>query len=114
MEICPPETNLFLHNLTSVWLRGGWIGVDIFFVLSGFLVSGLLFNEQQRTGLVRVKNFLIRRGFKIYPSFYFLILISALCPLAHHGSVNGGDSYERYSFCKTTGVVSGITLDRLR
>ena len=49
----------------------GWIGVDLFFVLSGFLVSGLLFNEIKNTGKVNPKLFLIRRGFKIYPAFYF-------------------------------------------
>jgi peptidoglycan/LPS O-acetylase OafA/YrhL len=48
----------------------GWIGVDLFFVLSGFLVSGLLFKEYQKSGQVKVSNFLIRRGFKIYPIYY--------------------------------------------
>jgi peptidoglycan/LPS O-acetylase OafA/YrhL len=53
--------------------RGGWIGVDLFFVLSGFLVSGLLFKEHQRTGSLSPVRFLVRRGFKIYPAFYALL-----------------------------------------
>ncbi len=54
----------------------GWLGVDLFFVLSGFLVSGLLFKEYLRTGKTRIKRFLIRRGFKIYPPFYFFMLFA--------------------------------------
>jgi peptidoglycan/LPS O-acetylase OafA/YrhL len=53
--------------------RFGWIGVDLFFVLSGFLVSGLLFREYQATRRVRPGRFLLRRGLKIYPQFYFFI-----------------------------------------
>jgi len=51
----------------------GWVGVDLFFVLSGFLVSGLLFREYQQTQHVRSGRFLLRRGFKIYPQFYLLL-----------------------------------------
>src|SRR4029077_18685201 len=63
----------FTHNI-------GWIGVDLFFVLSGFLVSGLLFKEYLKFGDIRPKLFLIRRGFKIYPLYYlfyipYLVLI---------------------------------------
>src|SRR6266851_2933114 len=59
--------------------RFGWVGVDLFFVLSGFLVSGLLFREFQRTGHVQPGRFLIRRAFKIYPQFYFMIGLSVAC-----------------------------------
>jgi peptidoglycan/LPS O-acetylase OafA/YrhL len=58
----------------------GWIGVDLFFVLSGFLVSGLLFKEYQKFGDIRPKRFLIRRGFKIYP-IYYLFYILYLIPV---------------------------------
>jgi peptidoglycan/LPS O-acetylase OafA/YrhL len=50
-----------------------WVGVDLFFVLSGFLVSGLLFREHRLHGDLKVGRFLIRRGFKIYPSFYLFL-----------------------------------------
>ncbi|HUO10416.1 MAG TPA: acyltransferase [Phycisphaerae bacterium] len=56
------------------WEFFGWCGVDLFFVLSGFLISGLLFREYQRYGQIRVWRFLTRRGFKIYPPFYLMIL----------------------------------------
>jgi peptidoglycan/LPS O-acetylase OafA/YrhL len=56
----------------------GWVGVDLFFVLSGFLVSGLLFDEHDATGTLEIRRFLIRRGFKIVPAFYVLIVITAI------------------------------------
>jgi peptidoglycan/LPS O-acetylase OafA/YrhL len=59
-----------------LWNRAGWAGVDLFFVLSGFLVSGLLFAEYQRYGQIAPGRFLIRRGFKIYPAFYVLLLFT--------------------------------------
>ncbi len=46
------------------------MGVDLFFVLSGFLVSGLLFSDYKKHGKVRIGRFLLRRGFKIYPAFW--------------------------------------------
>jgi peptidoglycan/LPS O-acetylase OafA/YrhL len=55
--------------------RGGWVGVDLFFVLSGFLVSGLLFSEHIRSGRVSPWRFYVRRGFKIYPAFYVYLVV---------------------------------------
>lgn len=52
----------------------GWSGVDLFFVLSGFLVSGLLFTEYKKTKTIQPALFLIRRGFKIYPLFWATII----------------------------------------
>jgi peptidoglycan/LPS O-acetylase OafA/YrhL len=68
----------------------GWIGVDLFFVLSGFLVSGLLFKEYIKFGNIRPKLFLIRRGFKIYPIyfiFYGLYLVPKI--INHSFSIKG-------------------------
>ena len=59
-----------------VWYRIGWTGVDLFFVLSGFLVSGLLFREYKTSGHIRVLRFLGRRAFKIYPAYYLLLILT--------------------------------------
>lgn len=69
---------------SETWMRGGWIGVDLFFVLSGFLVSGLLFREHQKFGTISGKDFLVRRGFKIYPAFWVLIGVTSTWMLIAH------------------------------
>jgi peptidoglycan/LPS O-acetylase OafA/YrhL len=58
--------------LRRIWV-GGWTGVDLFFVLSGFLVSGLVFKEYKSESSFDPKRFLIRRGFKIYPAYYLFL-----------------------------------------
>jgi peptidoglycan/LPS O-acetylase OafA/YrhL len=63
------------HGLVEgVWKETGWAGVDLFFVLSGFLISGLLFSEYKRNGRIGMRRFFIRRGMKIYPAFYVMLL----------------------------------------
>lgn len=73
-----------LQGFLITWQRGGWVGVDLFFVLSGFLIAGLLFREFNTRGELRVGRFLIRRGLKLYPAFYalfFFTLIMGRWPL---------------------------------
>lgn len=77
-EPIPKSYNFLIKYIWNFWATLGWIGVDLFFVLSGFLVSGLIFNEFKKTNKFSVKQFLIRRGFKIYPSFWLLILFTVL------------------------------------
>lgn len=67
---------LFRHTDLHPFLKNmGWIGVDLFFVLSGYLVSNLLFKEYQKFGKIQPIRFLIRRGFKIYPLYYLTLLL---------------------------------------
>jgi peptidoglycan/LPS O-acetylase OafA/YrhL len=64
-----------ISHFFSVW---GWVGVDLFFVLSGFLISGLLFSEYKKRKAISFKRFFIRRGLKIYPAFYVFLLLTGV------------------------------------
>jgi peptidoglycan/LPS O-acetylase OafA/YrhL len=64
--------------LAGAWYRVGWAGVDLFFVLSGYLVSGLLFAEYRRTGAIDVRRFLVRRSLKIWPAYFAYLAFLAL------------------------------------
>lgn len=59
-------------------------GVDLFFVLSGFLISGLLFSEYKASGNINCWRFWIRRGFKIYPAFYTLMAVTSVLIIRAH------------------------------
>ena len=59
----------------EIWRRMGWVGVDLFFVLSGFLIGGLLFSEYCKHGSIRFGRFLLRRTFKIWPTY--LVFLAA-------------------------------------
>ena len=57
----------------GAWKRVGWLGVDLFFVLSGFLVTGVLFAEQRQRGSFSPARFYFRRALKILPPFWLLL-----------------------------------------
>ena len=58
----------------NLLVRPGWTGVDLFFVISGFLISGLLFAEFQKRGRIHFGRFAMRRALKLYPMLYVLVL----------------------------------------
>ena len=59
------------------WVSGGFIGVDIFYVISGFLITGLLLREIERTGTVNFKDFYARRFKRLLPTSFFVLAITA-------------------------------------
>jgi peptidoglycan/LPS O-acetylase OafA/YrhL len=74
-------------QIWSFTTRVGWIGVDLFFVLSGFLISGLLYSEYKQRQDISFRRFFVRRGLKIYPAFYLLLLATfAAQHLLWHGT----------------------------
>jgi peptidoglycan/LPS O-acetylase OafA/YrhL len=82
--VVDPESAGSLRAVASVWHRFGWTGVDLFFVLSGFLIGGLLFNEHRQTSSLRIGRFLVRRGFKIWPGYIALVLFMLFAvPMSH-------------------------------
>ena len=69
-------------------LTGGFIGVDIFFVLSGFLITSLLVDELGRTGRISLGGFWIRRARRLLPALVVMVLAVAFArPLFHPDAV---------------------------
>lgn len=70
------EMNLqttFVNSLPP--FKGGWVGVPMFFVLSGFLIGGQIWSEFLKSGTVKFSRFILRRGFRIWPLFYFILAL---------------------------------------
>lgn len=80
---------LGFHGLSSV--RGGWVGVDVFFVLSGYLITTLLLREHQANGRIDLRAFYGRRAIRLLPAFTLMLLLAVpllLGPLHHKLTVS--------------------------
>jgi peptidoglycan/LPS O-acetylase OafA/YrhL len=64
------------------WMHGGWIGVEVFFVISGFLITSLLIAERERTGRVRLGEFWRRRARRLLPALFVMLAVVAALTLA--------------------------------
>src|SRR5215212_9989778 len=73
--------NPVLDALTAPGRSFGWAGVDLFFVLSGFLLGRLVLTEQARTGRFDGWRFTIRRVLKLWPVLYVFLALEVLFPL---------------------------------
>ena len=64
---------VLLYHAGVSWARGGFLGVDLFFVLSGFLITSLLLGELQASGRVDLKRFWLRRARRLLPAVAVVI-----------------------------------------
>jgi peptidoglycan/LPS O-acetylase OafA/YrhL len=55
------------------WLPGGFYGVEVFFVVSGYLITSLLLDERTRTGTVKLKEFWFRRARRLLPALFLML-----------------------------------------
>lgn len=67
-----------LYHFGLPVLGGGFVGVDIFFVISGFLIGGILWREQDETGTIRLMRFYVRRFKRLAPAFFAMALVTTL------------------------------------
>lgn len=68
---------VMFHHGYLFWMgQGGFLGVDVFFVLSGFLITALLINEWEKTEDISFKNFYSRRFLRLFPALLALLLAS--------------------------------------
>lgn len=64
----------------------GWVGVDLFFILSGLLIGRQLWRELFSTGTVQVGRFILRRGYRIWPLYFFFLIVPAVVTLGRYAS----------------------------
>ena len=75
---------VLIFHLEWAWLPGGFFGVDVFFVLSGFLITTLLLEEHFQSGLISLRSFFFRRMIRLYPALLGLVAFSTLYTLVLH------------------------------
>lgn len=66
---------VIIYHIDANYLPGGFLGVDLFFVLSGYLISSLIIKEYKSTGTVNLYNFYVRRARRLLPAVYFMITV---------------------------------------
>lgn len=80
------------HALPSV-LKGGGVGVDIFFTLSGFVITNLILNEYRESAHVRIRSFYLRRVARLWPALGLLCAVVAFAAIAFPSSVWRGEQW---------------------
>ena len=70
-----------LYHFWPGRLPGGYVGVDVFFVISGFLITGHLLREAESTGRVRLARFWARRARRLLPAAYLVLAVTVVATL---------------------------------
>ncbi|GAA3653127.1 acyltransferase family protein [Microbacterium marinilacus] len=74
--------SVLLYHLWPESLPGGFVGVDVFFVISGYLITSHLVRERERTGRIAVGRFWARRAARLLPASLLVLAVTALAVLA--------------------------------
>lgn len=69
---------VLLYHAGMPWMPGGYVGVDVFFVISGFLITGGIVRELRKDGRLSLKNFYIRRMARILPAATLVLVLTVM------------------------------------
>ncbi|HSP27379.1 MAG TPA: acyltransferase, partial [Ilumatobacteraceae bacterium] len=69
---------VLLYHAGFSWMHGGFFGVEVFFVVSGFLITSLLLDESERNGHVSFRQFWLRRARRLFPALYAVLVAVAV------------------------------------
>jgi peptidoglycan/LPS O-acetylase OafA/YrhL len=72
---------VLLYHAGFSWMKGGYVGVDVFFVISGFLITSLLVREREDNGRISLSNFYSRRARRILPMSAVVVLFTLVASL---------------------------------
>src|ERR671913_366524 len=67
---------VLLYHADLGWIPGGFLGVEVFFVISGYLITALLLSERRHEGSIDLKNFWLRRARRLLPALYVLLVVT--------------------------------------
>ena len=74
--------SVIVYHANKKWLGGGFLGVEVFFVISGFLITSLLIAESEQHGTVDLKSFWLRRARRLLPALWVMLaLVVTYCSL---------------------------------
>jgi len=77
------------YHADFTWATGGFLGVEVFFVISGYLITSLLLVEWLRTGTIDLKNFWLRRARRLLPAVFLLLaVVSTMSILFYRDTLN--------------------------
>ena len=66
---------VMIYHANSDWLSGGFLGVEVFFVISGYLITLLLMAERERSGRIDLADFWIRRARRLLPALFVMLFL---------------------------------------
>ncbi len=69
---------VMVYHANHSWLSGGFLGVEMFFVISGYLITLLLIGEHERSGRVRLGQFWLRRARRLLPALFVMMTLLAM------------------------------------
>ncbi|RXW32916.1 ATP-binding protein [Propioniciclava flava] len=78
---------VLLYHVSAVWAPGGFAGVDVFFVVSGYLITTLLVREHDRAGRINLPAFYVRRARRLLPAAIATVTVTGLAALVVGGDV---------------------------